>query len=412
VLDPAGIAQPDVRESWYSRPCSHIAFGFVQRAIVPGVVDAQAAFSRGTAMRRLSAVDFVSEALSRDFWALVALAAVSLVSFTRAHPQSCAKCGLPETSEMASQWSIKKQVNEVNVFFVAAQGSELVRDLSKNEVQVRDDNKPPAAILGFRTEKELPLRIALLIDTSASLDSRFRFEQAAASAFLRQALSRTDDQAFVMGFSDDQKLIQDFTHDPDLLAHGVEQLTIGGGTALYDAVGSSCQKLLRHPEQHVVARVLVIWSDGESNAGALHLKDAIDIAQRTEATVYTISTHPPVILGDEQDAASVEGNKNLRRLAEETGGRALLPATPTEITSAFEKVAAELRSRYAVSYRPADFSDNGRYRKITIEARKAGRKLRVRSRKGYYARSSWRDDSAGIVPNMPSTLAPKNQPTN
>jgi VWFA-related protein len=119
-----------------------------------------------------------------------------------------------------------------------------------------------------------------------------------------------------------------------------------------------------------------------------------------------------VILGDEQDAASVEGNKNLRRLAEETGGRALLPATPTEITSAFEKIAAELRSRYAVSYRPADFSDNGRYRKITIEARKAGRKLRVRSRKGYYARSSWQDDSAGIVPNMPSTLAPKNQPTN
>ena len=366
-------------------------------------------------MRRHSAV-YVSrqfEALSRDFWVLIALAAVSFVTFTRAYAQGGTECVLPENSGMASQWSIKKQVNEVNVFFMAAEGSQFIRDLSENEVTVRDDNKPPAAMLGFRTEKELPLRIALLVDTSDSLNSRFRFEQAAASAFPRQALSPTGDQAFVMGFSDDQKLVQDFTHDPDLLAHGVEQLKIGGGTALYDAVSSSCQKLLRHPEQDVVARVLVILSDGQSNTGTLRLEDAVDIAQRTEVTVYTISTHPPVILGDEHNPASVEGNKNLRRLAEQTGGRTLFPRTPKEITKAFEKIAEELRSRYAVSYRPADFSDNGRYRKITIEARKAGRKLQVRARKGYYARSSsWRDDSAGIVPNVPSTLAPKNQAAN
>ena len=365
-------------------------------------------------MRRHSPV-YVSHqfvALSRDFWVLIALAAVSFVTSTRAYAQGCTECVFSETPSMATQWSIKKQVNEVNVFFVVSQGSQFIRDLSKNEVTVRDDNKPPAAMVGFGTEKELPLRIALLIDTSDSLNSRFRFEQEAASAFLRQALSRIDDQALVMGFSDDQKLIQNFAHDPDLLAHGVEQLKLGGGTALYDAVKSSCQKLLQHQEQDTVARVLVILSDGQNNEGTMHLEDAIAVAQGTEVTVYTISTHPPVILGDEDDPASVEGNKNLRRLAEQTGGRALLPRTPKEITKAFEKIVEELRSRYAVSYRPADFSDNGRYRPITIEARRAGRKLHVRARKGYYARSFWPGDSKGVAPNADSAPAPDSQSTN
>jgi Ca-activated chloride channel family protein len=354
-----------------------------------------------------------STGLSRDSWVLIALAAVSFVTFTKARAQDCTGCALSEDSGMTSEFSIKKQVNEVNVFFVAAQGNQFVRDLSQNEVTVLDDNKPPEAMIGFRTEKELPLRIALLIDTSDSLNSRFRFEQDAASTFLRQALSQPDDQAFVMGFSDDQKVVQDFTHDPDLLAHGVEQLKLGGGTALYDAVSSSCQKLLQHLEDDTVARVLVILSDGQSNEGTLHLEDAIAIAQKTEVTLYTISTHPPVILGDEHDEVSVEGNKNLRRLAEQTGGRTLFPRTPKEIMKAFERIAEELRSRYAISYKPADFSDNGRYRKITIEAHKGGRKLQVRARKGYYASSSsWREHSAVSVPSVPSSLAPKNQATN
>jgi VWFA-related protein len=280
---------------------------------------------------------------------------------------------------------MKKQVNEVNVFFVAAKGTRPVTDLSVNEITVLDDHRPPVAILGFRTEKELPLRIGLLVDTSDSLSSRFRFEQAAASSFLRKALSRTDDQAFVMGFSDDQKLTQDFSHDSELLAHGVKQLRIGGETALYDAVGTSCQKLLRHPEGGVVARVLVILSDGQSNKGTLDLKKAIDIAQTAEVTVYTISTHPP----DQSDTAeNMEGNQNLRKLAEETGGRVLFPGILREINQAFDKITNELRSRYAVSYRPADFRSDGHYREITIKARKAGKNLRVRARKGYYAAPS------------------------
>ena len=353
------------------------------------------------------------KALSRDFWLLVALAAVFLVTATTTYAQDCAQCvssGATENPVIASEWSIKKQVNEVNVLFVAAKGSRFVGDLSRSDITVQDDNKAPAAILGFRTEKDLPLRVALLIDTSDSLTSRFRFEQVAASAFLRQSLSQATDQAFVMGFSDHQKLMQDFTHDPDLLAQGVDRLKIGGGTALYDAVRASCQELLRHPEADVVARILVILSDGQSNGGNLHLEDAVDIAQRAGVTIYTISTHPPVMPRDMDDLAGVEGNRNLRRLAEQTGGRVLFPESPKEIGKAFEKITEELRNRYAISYRPANFSNDGRYRTIAIEARKEGKRLQVRARKGYYARQPyWNDEPEDKAPNaLSSELAPTN----
>jgi Ca-activated chloride channel family protein len=351
--------------------------------------------------------------VSRGFWLLVWLAAVFLVTSARAYAQDCAECVFnvaPENSGMASEWSIKKHVNEVNVLFVAAQERRFIGDLSLSDITVRDDKKAPAAILGFQTEKELPLRVALLIDTSDSLTSRFRFEQVAASTFLRRSLSQVGDQGFVMGFSDHQRLMQDFTHDPDLLAQGVERLKIGGGTALYDAVRASCHRLLQHSEKDVVARVLVILSDCQSNTGTLHLEDAIDIAQRTGVTVYTISTHPSATASYMDDPVSVEGNRNLRRLAEQTGGRVLFPQSPKEIGKAFQKITEELRSRYVISYRPADFSQDGHYRTITIAARKAGKRLQVRARKGYYARppSFWDADSADSAPNALSALAPNN----
>ena len=156
---------------------------------------------------------------------------------------------------------------------------------------------------------------------------------------------------------------QDFVADLDLLSQGVERLTIGGETALYDAVRTGCQKLLHRPEQDVVARVLVVLSDGQNDAGEVSLDGAIDAAQEAEVTNYAISTNypKPTIFG--KDLAANEGNSNLRKLAEQTGRRVLFPARPKDVAKAFVRIGEELRSRYAVSYKPADTPD-GRYRKI------------------------------------------------
>jgi Ca-activated chloride channel family protein len=169
----------------------------------------------------------------------------------------------------------------------------------------------------------------------------------------------------------------------------VDQLKPGGGTALYDAVRAACQKLRNHAEQDMVARVLVVLSDGQNDAGVVSLERAIDAAQEAEVTIYAISTNYSTSFGV-PDPAADQGNSDLRKLAEQTGGRILFPHDPKQVAKAFAKISEELRSRYAVSYKPAAFTPDGRYRTIKIEARKTGEKLEIRARKGYYARAaSW-----------------------
>jgi Ca-activated chloride channel homolog len=261
-------------------------------------------------------------------------------------------------------------------------------------------------MLGFRTEHELALRVGVLIDTSGSVTQRFRFEQAAASAFFHQVLTRPGDLGFVMGFENYPTVTQDFVGDPNLLSQGVERLKVGGGTALYDAVRTACQKMVHREEHEPVARILVVLSDGQNNAGAVTLERAIDAAQEADVLIYTISTNDNLRLDNTAawDYAHA-GDTNLRKLAEESGGRLLRPNGPNEVARAFAKIGDELRSRYSVSYKPADFSPDGHYRRINIKAHKLGEKLEIRSRKGYYARSaSWLSaDSPTVAGN--TTLA-------
>jgi VWFA-related protein len=334
------------------------------------------------------------QALDRSecLWLLIAFVAVFGVISQTADAQSCLECATNAVEEdpvSSGESLLTKQVNEVSVIFVAARKDKPVSDLSRNDISVRDDDKAPTAILGFRNEQALPLRVGVVIDTSSSLTSRFRFEKAAASAFFRQAVNRDNDLGFVLGFENLPTVTQDFVGDADLLSQGVDRLTPGGGTALYDAVRAACQKLRNRPEQDMVARVLVVLSDGQNNAGEVTLERAIDAAQEAEVTIYAISTNYRRYAG-ERDWSADRGNSNLHRLAEQTGGRVLFPSDPKEVTKAFVKIGQELRSRFAVSYKPSEFIPDDHYRTIKIEARKGGEKVEIRARKGYYARAaSW-----------------------
>jgi len=176
---------------------------------------------------------------NESLWLLLALAATFAVICPPAYAQGCADCAtnaLGEDTVSSGEWLLTKQVNEVSVIFVAARNGKAVGDLSLADISVRDDDKAPTAILGFRTEQSLPLRVGVAIDTSNSLTSRFRFEQDAASAFFHQAVNRDSDLGFVMGFENHATVTQDFVADSELLSQGVGRLKPGGGTALYDAV--------------------------------------------------------------------------------------------------------------------------------------------------------------------------------
>ena len=273
--------------------------------------------------------------------------------------------------------TIRAHVNEVNVLFTATdKHGRFVRNLGQNDFSILDDHKPPQAVVNFRHETDLPIELGLLIDVSGSVDSRFAFEQQASTGFLQHILRPGFDRAFVDGFNTQTQLAQDFTGNVQLLSAGIHRLRDGGGTALYDAVYKACRdKFLNDRPDHPVRKAIVIVSDGEDNQSEFTRAQAIEMAQRAEVMIYAIST--------DDSGLVLRGDKVLEQLADATGGRAFFPFKMKDITHSFAAIEDELRSQYIVSYRPASFDADGRYRSIEISALK--KDLQVRSRRGYFA---------------------------
>jgi len=273
--------------------------------------------------------------------------------------------------------TIHKRVDEVNVLFIATdKHGKFVRDLNQNDFAILDDHKPPQSILNFRRETDLPLHLGLLIDVSGSVHGRFDFEQNAAISFLQHSVRAGFDKAYVVGFNTHMQMSQDFTDNVQLLSAGVHNLQDGGGTALFDAVYKTCHdKLLKDKSEHPVRKAIIILSDGEDNQSEVSKAQAIEMAQRAEVIIYAISTDDSGLI--------LRGDKTLEQLAEATGGRAFFPFKMKDITHSFAAIEDELRSQYVVSYKPADFDADGRYRSIEISANK--KDLQVRARKGYFA---------------------------
>jgi Ca-activated chloride channel homolog len=273
--------------------------------------------------------------------------------------------------------TIKKRVDEVNVLFIATdRRGKFVRNLTQGDFAILDDHKPPQSIVNFRRETDLPLELGLLVDTSGSVRSRFDFEQEAATSFLEHTLRPHFDRAFVMGFNGRGQITQDFTDNVTLLQTGVQKLHAGGGTALYDAIYRACKdRLLKDKSDRPIRRAIIIVSDGEDNQSEYSRGQAIEMAQRAEVLIYAIST--------DDSGLVLRGDKTLQLLADATGGRAFFPFKMKDIKNSFAAIEDELRSQYVVSYRPADFDADGRYRSIEITALK--KDLQVRARKGYFA---------------------------
>jgi VWFA-related protein len=274
--------------------------------------------------------------------------------------------------------TIRKRVDEVNVVFtVTDKHGHFVKNLSKSDFRVLDDNKPAASIVSFSSQTNLPLRVGLLIDASNSVRDRFRFEQESAIEFLNSIVRPKSDRAFVIGFDTTAEVTQDFTDSPQLLSQGVRMLRAGGGTALYDAIYyASRDKLMKAPTTGPARRAIILLSDGDDNQSRVTREEAIEMAQRAEVIIYTISTN---ISG-----TKLRGDKVLERIADATGGRAFFPFKIQDVANAFSEIQDELRSQYLLAYKPADLKPDGRYRSIDIIAENH-KSLRVRARKGYFA---------------------------
>jgi len=273
--------------------------------------------------------------------------------------------------------TIKVPVNEVRVIFtVTDKHGHYIKDLKKNDFKVIDDRKPAEQVRSFRSETDLPLQVGLLIDASNSVRDRFKFEQEAAIEFLNAIIRPRYDKALVVGFDATPDVTQDFTDSTEDLSKGVRALRAGGGTAMYDALYFACRdKLVKQEQVGSVRRAIILLSDGDDNLSHVTREEAIEMAQRADVIVYTISTNISGMKG--------KGDKVLERIADATGGRAFFPFQIRDVSDAFTSIQDELRSQYAMAYKPADFAADGRFRTIDISTLEKG--LRVRTRKGYYA---------------------------
>jgi len=274
---------------------------------------------------------------------------------------------------------IKVPVDLVNVLLtVTDKKNRLVLDLTKDDFKVLEDGKPQM-VRYFSRETNLPLRVGILIDTSNSIRERLRFEQEAAVDFLNNTLQPGRDLAFVVGFDVEPQMVQDYTDNTEKLSDAIRKLQAGGVTSLYDAIYFSCKEkmLFFPPPEPYLRRVMIIISDGQDNQSERTREEALAMAQRAEVTIFTISTNRSGIQG--------RGDKVLRRLAEETGGRAFFPFDASELASNFQEISRELRSQYSLAYVSTNRAHDGTLRSISIEPLEKG--LRIRAKNGYFAPS-------------------------
>jgi Ca-activated chloride channel homolog len=304
------------------------------------------------------------------FAALATCAAVSgVVLFAQQNP--------PAESPDGS--IIRAEVTRVNMLFtVTDKKGRFVTDLNRDDFQVFESKKQQQ-ILEFASESDLPLRLAVLIDTSNSIRDRFRFQQEAATNFINSVMRR-EDKALIVSFDTAAELVTDLTSDTHQLENAIRDLRPGGGTSLYDAIFFSCRdKLMLDQPMYKFRRAIVILSDGDDNESRHSRDQALEMAQRADTVIYTISTNISHI--------ETEGDKVLRYFADQTGGVAFTPFQAKDLNQSFENIANELRHQYNLFYRPDPLKTDGLYHPVEIKIK--GRKdLIVRARRGYYARKS------------------------
>ncbi len=274
-------------------------------------------------------------------------------------------------------FQLSVRANLVNlVFTVTDKNGRFIKNLQRKDFGLLDDGRPPAAVIGFTQQTNLPLRIGVMLDTSSSIRSRFKFEQDAAQDFFSQVL-KPRDRAFVEGFDVQIALTQPFTGNQDQLDEGIHKLRPGGGTALFDALYETChEQMLTLRDDYDVRRVIVMVSDGDDNYSRAQMSDAIKMCQRAETIVYTISTDTSPTRG--------RGGEVLRTIADATGGQTFFPNRLEEVSNSFRSIEEELRSQYSLEYRPADFKLDGSFRTIYLQSTNP-RLYKVRAKKGYFA---------------------------
>ena len=264
---------------------------------------------------------------------------------------------------------------------------QFVSGLAQTDFQILED-KVPQQIDSFTSEENnnLPLYVAVLMDTSPSTAGKLKFEQESAMNFIQTVVRPRKDRVLFATFDDRVTLRQDFTDRLELLDRAVFAIKkTGEKTALYDAIWQFCDEKMRSAQGR---RALVVITDGEDTYSRADINDAIDIAQRTETTLFAISTKAGLssaVPGVESGQVKDRSDKDLDRLCDETGGMAFFTGDMLSLERSFSKIAKELRSQYLITYRPTNDRYDGSYRRVDVKLSNGHENLKLRTKRGYKA---------------------------
>lgn len=301
----------------------------------------------------------------------------------------------PDTDEIpSSEEAVRLGTDLVNLLFSAVdRNNRSISDIRQDEVTVFEDGRPQQ-IFTFKRETTLPINIAILMDLSGSQEYTFPQEKLAAGEFLRSIIRPGKDSASILTFQDDVDLVQGLTSRLDTLQRAFDEIqyarrfgpstTRRQATALYDAVYITADEVLGRShdrrsasEDASTRRAIILLTDGVDNASVRKIDETIDRAWRSGVIIYSVG------IGDRFRFEGIREDV-LRKMSEETGGRAYFPRGPDDLLENFRQIENELRSQYLVAYQPSDPARDGRFRRI--EVRVAGRgDARLIHRRGYYA---------------------------
>lgn len=322
-------------------------------------------------------------------------------------PASATPTPTPDEQVIEEEEIIKIETEAVNVLFTAQdKNRRLLTDLKQSDVRILEDGQSQE-IVEFSRQVDLPLSLAILIDTSASQERTLPEEKAAAKSFIQSVIRPAKDEVSIVSFTGEATLEQGMTNNISRLSRAIDRVEfvppsgyIGGGviaggtpplsgrnqmtqgsTAIWDAIWVTSDEVLKTAPDKT-RRAIILLTDGVNTFGDKKFDDAVQAAQRSEAVIYAIG------IGDNFYDGVDEGT--LRKLSERTGGRAFFPRDEAELRKTFTQIQIEMRSQYLLAYTPSNDKKDGSYRKIQIQLINPElnkQKVTLSHRQGYFAQS-------------------------
>jgi VWFA-related protein len=332
---------------------------------------------------------------------ILTLAAAGFLAISGSSSGAGSRTSSPQGQQQTpeSSQTLKVQTNLVNVFAtVRDKKNGLITDLKQDDFKIYEDGVEQK-LAYFSKDMNLPITLAILIDTSGSMQNILGAEQDAASRFVKTVMRGNKDEAIVISFDFDVNLLADFTQDPEVLEEGIHRARISaisaggvvtpgtipnnnaGGTNLYDAV-----YLASHDELATEAgrKAIIVLSDAEDTGSKLSLNEAVESAQRSDAVIHFLRlSDEPFYFGM---GMTYSGSSVARKMADETGGREIEIKSEKNLEGAFALISEELRSQFVLGYYPSNTKHDGTFRKVKVEVARPD--SRVLARKGYYAPNS------------------------